>query len=743
MTNSTRKLAAIMFTDIIGYTALMGKDEQRALEILDKNRDIQKPFIKKHGGRYVKEIGDGILAIFPTASKAVFCAKEIQQQLKDDPTLKVRIGIHLGEIVVSHKDVLGDGVNIASRIENIAPSQGIYISETVFHEIRNIREIDTCYQGEIKFKNTESKIRIYAIMLDFVSVPGKAYFRKKKEEIIREAGHRKIIKWISAILFFILILLVLYKFEFSSTTGISPEWDKDKTVMVLPFENIGNDDANAYISIGITEDILNQLLKIRDLKVIDRSNLRKYEYQNKTFKDIGKELNVSNLLIGSVRKDADRIRITARLINAKTEEVVWTNVYNKSFEDIFTIQTEVAISIAEALKAEVTADEVKKIGKRPTLNMTAYDLYLKGKEYYSRYTEQDNISAMELFNEALRLDPEFTLAHAGLSDAFSQLAQKSKAKDLWLDSAYRHARIVQQEEPDNSSGYKSMGLYYSINGNTLKAMQEFQKAVDIDKNIEAVINLSRLYYRTGQLDKALILLSDAQWHDPMNTDLWFSFAATYYRLNNMPKASEYLEKALIINPNHVNSLLLKWLISVIVYDTETSFSVSQKLGFIGNDDSDKLLMLLQRLIQEEITNTIKTSSFILDLMKGREIDYADLPYIYNLIGYIYYIGNMTGIADELFSYKLTYNTDRIARGEMSYKFRYEIAQIYAVKGDKKNAYKWLEEAFEAGWTEYSYAAVDPLFNSLRQDERFEKLIEKARDRVNSMQSHSGTGFSKS
>lgn len=172
MTDSTRKLAAIMFTDIIGYTALMGKDEQRALEILYKNRDIQKPFIKKHGGRYVKEIGDGILAIFPTASKAVFCAKEIQQQLKDDPTLKVRIGIHLGEIVVSHKDVFGDGVNIASRIENIAPSQGIYISETVFHEIRNIREIDTCYQGEIKFKNTESKIRIYAIMLDFVSVPG-------------------------------------------------------------------------------------------------------------------------------------------------------------------------------------------------------------------------------------------------------------------------------------------------------------------------------------------------------------------------------------------------------------------------------------------------------------------------------------------------------------------------------------------------------------------------------------------
>ncbi len=402
-----------------------------------------------------------------------------------------------------------------------------------------------------------------------------------------------------------------------------------------------------------------------------------------------------------------------------------------------------AISIAEALKAEVTPEEVKKIEKPPTLNMTAYDLYLKGKEYYSRYTDQDNISAMELFIEALRLDPEFTLAHAGLSDVFSQLAQKSNAKDLWLDSAYRHAQIVQKEEPDNSSGYKSMGLYYSIKGNTKKAMQEFRKAVDIDKNIEAVINLSRLYYRTGQLDKALELLSDAQWHDPMDTDLWFSFADTYYRLNDMPKASEYLEKALLINPNHVNSLLLKWLISVIVYDTETSFTVSQKLGFIGNDDSDKLLMLLQRAIHEEITDMDKTAWFIFDLMQGREMDYVDLPYIYNLIGYIYYAGSMMEKADELFNFKLMYNTDRIAQGEMSYKIRYEIAQIYAVKGDKKNAYKWLEEAFEAGWTEYSYAAIDPLFRSMQQDEQFKKLIENAREKVNAMQRQVDGGFSES
>jgi len=472
MTDSTRQLAAIMFTDIMGYTAMMRKDEESALKILERNRNLHKPLIEKHGGRFIKEIGDGILATFPTASEAVFCAREIQQELSGDQVHKLRIGIHLGEIVVSEEDIYGDGVNIASRIENIAPAQGIYISESIYNEIRNIPGIKTNFQGEIKFKNADAKIKIYAIALDSLQVPRKGYFKRKKTEIANYEYRRKL-KWIAPAIIVILVVILLFSSKFFKIDNPADIFfDEARTVMVLPFENTGGDATDQHIVLGITEGIFNQLVKIKDLKVIDKSYLQEYDYHAKSYREIGDELDVNNLVVGTVNQENNGIKVTAKLINSSTDVVIWTDVYNKPYNEVFSIHNQVALSIADALKAEVTKEEARHMGKKPTLNMTAYDLYLKGREYYSRYTEQDNISAMELFNKAIAQDPDFILPHAGLSDAFSQMAQRSNSKDFWLDSAYHHALIVQQEEPENSSGYKTMGLYYSINGNTSKAIKE-------------------------------------------------------------------------------------------------------------------------------------------------------------------------------------------------------------------------------------------------------------------------------
>ncbi len=732
-TQSARKLAAIMFTDIIGYTAIMSDDEQNALDILDKNRDIHLPLIKKYGGEKIKEIGDGTLVIFNTASDAVMCAIEVQEEIKDEPVLKLRIGIHLAEIVVSHEDVFGDGVNIASRIENIAPSRGIYISEPVFNSIRNYRDIETCYLGEVRFKNTNSDTKIYAIGSKSLPPPDKSYFKKKKEEIDKKESYKRLIQIISVVLVLVFLLFSFYRFNvFNLKYFLNPTSDKDKTIVVLPFENLsGNEDDN-YISIGITEDIVNQLLKIRDLKVIDRSNLRKYTYHDKTFRQIGEELNVSNLLIGSVNKGSSQIRISAKLIDATTEEAVWTDVFNNPFEDIFKIQTQVAVSIAKALEAEVTEEEAERINRPPTINLTAYDLYLKGKEYYSRYTDPDNSSAINLYRQALQLDPDFTLAHAGLSNAYSQKAQKSNIKEQWLDSAYRHALIVTQNDPENSSGHKSMGLYYSIQGDTKKAMEEFNRAVSIDRNIEAVINLSRLYFRSGRLNEALELLSEAQWYNPIEADLWFNFGATYYRLFEWEQAHKYLDKALSINPNHINSLLLQWFMAVLSNDNETSFTVAQKLGVIGNDDSDKLLIVLEQVIQKGMTNTIDPASILMEVLNGHELNYIDIPYIYNLLAYIYYHGGHEERAKSLLDYKLQYNMDQISKGKLSYKFPYEIAQIKAIYGENSEALEWLEKAVNKGWMEFSYALLDPCFINFHETALFQSLTTQSRKRLDSI-----------
>jgi adenylate cyclase len=725
-----RELAAIVFTDIVGYTSLMSKNEEMALEVLEENRRIHHDSIKRHGGRFIKEIGDGNLAIFPTASEAVASATDILEQLSG---YELRIGIHLAEIVLDATDIFGDGVNIASRIESIAPAGGIYVSEPVFNSIRSLGGVKHRYEGEILFKNVESPIKIFAIGSQKVPFPDKYHFRKRKDDINRKASRKKLVRTFIASIIVILLVGSLYQLNVFNlqTFGIGEE--KDKTIAVLPFEYMGPASEEDYISVGITEDVLNHLLKIENLKIIDRSNLRMYQFKDKSFKEIGRELQVSSLLIGTVSKDDDEIRITAKLIDTATEEILWQDIYQKPFADVFQIQNEVAVSIAKALRVTVT--DVLKSGLKitPTSNMNAYDLYLKGKEYYSRYTESDNLSAIELFHQALQLDPDFVLAHAGLSDAFSQLAQKSNVKELWLDSAFYYASVVQKVDPASSSGYKSMGLYYSIIGESQKAIKEFEQAVAIDDNVEAKINLSRLYFRSGQLEKSLSLLNDAQWYHPMNADMWFNFGATYYRLQDYGKSEEYIEKSLFINPNHINSLLLKWFIAVLTKDNENSFTVAQKLGVIGNDDTDKLLIVLQKVIQERMIQTEDPANVIMPLLENREVDYIEIPYLYNLICYIYFNGGLRDRADTLIQYKIAYNMERMNNGDISYKFPYELAQVYAIRGDNDEAILYLNKALQNGWMEYSFASTDPSFFFLQSDKRFNEIIQKSIYKLDSIQ----------
>ena len=632
----------------------------------------------------------------------------------------------MAEIVLSENDVFGDGVNLASRIEQIAPAGGIYISDPVFCSINNLLETKTHYEGEITFKNIGVPTKIYALVSPDLHTHDRSHFRKRKEGIDRRVTRKKTFRLAgTALIIITAIMFVLIKW-------FNPLPDTEKTIAVLPFQAIGNENGD-YVSSGITDDILNQLAKINELRVIDRSNLRTYPYKEKTYIQIGEDLNVASLLVGTVSKYDNNIRITAKLIDTSTEEILWSDIYNEPFEDIFQIQNEVAISIAQALKAKVSENEVSNLNQAPTLDVNAYDLYWKGKEYYDRYTEADNLSAIDLFRQALDLDPGFVLAHAGLSDAFSQLAQRSNIKDPWLDSAFYYADIVQKEDPTNSNGYKSMGLYYSIIGNTSSAIEEFKKAVALDNHVEAVINLSRLYYRSGRLEESLILLNESQWFYPMNADLWFNFGATYYRLKDFEKSNEYLDKALFINPNHINSLLLKWFISVLTKNNEEAFTIAQKLGFIGNDDTDKLLMILQQVIQENPDQTSAYSKTLFELLQEREIDYIDMPYIYNLIGFIYYNGGFEERARALFQYKIDYNIDRIFQGDQSYKLSYELAQIYAILEDFDTSMEWLNKSYDSGWIEFPFASVDPSFEKMQSSELFNKLIQRSIHRLDSIE----------
>jgi len=319
--SSSRQLAAIMFTDIVGYTALMGEDEQKAFDLLRKNRQLQKPIIEKFNGTWIKEIGDGVLASFHTVTDAVMCSIEIQKACNDIDDLKLRIGIHLGEVVFEDNDVFGDGVNIASRLQALAPIGGIWISEAVYKNVSNKKKIKTKFVSEEILKNVKEPVRVYEVKPeDFetyesaVTVPAASVIRKQEL--------RKKQKRLMPVIIFLSVIIVLGLGYYINTIFQKTERDigKKNSIAVLYFENMSGDSQQEYFSDGITEEIITHLANIKALRVISRTSVLTYKGKPVNLKKIADELDVSSVLEGSVRKSGNTLRINADLIDARTDK---------------------------------------------------------------------------------------------------------------------------------------------------------------------------------------------------------------------------------------------------------------------------------------------------------------------------------------------------------------------------------------------------------------------------------------
>ena len=334
---SSRQLASIMFTDIVGYTALMGEDEQKAFAILNKNREIQKPVIEQFHGRFIKELGDGILASFPSASDSVYAALKIQENCRAEGIFQLRIGIHLGEVLFEQKDVFGDGVNIASRIQAIALPGSIYISESVQLNVSNKAGIVTRFIKPEMLKNVKDPVRIYEVLLPSSTV--------------------------------------------EKSVANEPQKFHENSIAVLPLANMSNDPDQDYFCDGVSEEIINALTQLNNLRVIARTSAFSFKGKNQDIKEIGRVLDVNNILEGSVRKSGNRLRITIQLIRVSDSSHLWSNRYDRELEDIFAIQDDIAQNVATALKGYLTTEE-KLVIRRPETIVEAYEYFLKGRQLF-------------------------------------------------------------------------------------------------------------------------------------------------------------------------------------------------------------------------------------------------------------------------------------------------------------------------------------------------------------------------
>ena len=373
---TTRKLAAIMFTDIVGYTGLMGSDEDRAFEVLRKNREIHANLIEKYIGTLIKEMGDGMLISFNLASDAVRCAIKIQKACKKEG-IPLKIGIHEGEMVFEGSDVLGDGVNIASRIQDHTDEGCITISGSVYRDIKNKSGIKAEFIGEKSFKNVEEPVKIYKVCCeDFV-----------EEEMIE----------------------------------VSPVKEDKKSIAVLPFVNMSNDPDQEYFCDGLSEELLNGLAQLDNLKVAARTSSFYFKGQDVDIVEIGQKLRVNTVLEGSVRKSGNRLRITAQLINIADGFHLWSERYDRQMDDIFDIQDEISLSILDTLKVKLFGDKQANLIKRSTENQEAYELYLNGRFHRNKIAPEPLFKAIEYFNKAIEIEPEYAEAYAGLAVTYFYL----------------------------------------------------------------------------------------------------------------------------------------------------------------------------------------------------------------------------------------------------------------------------------------------------------------------------------
>jgi len=505
-----RMLAAIMFTDMVGYTAMMQEDEKRAKILRDKHREVLERLVLEHLGQILQYYGDGTLAIFGSAIEATLCGIKIQSELLQDPKVPLRIGIHAGDVVYDDEGVYGDGVNIASRIENLAISGSVLVSGKINDELKNQKEISTAPLGKYDLKNVKTPLSLYAVNSHGITVPTPDQLKGR------------------------------------TTTS-------EHSIAVLPFVNMSADPDNEYFSDGITEELLNTLAKIDGLMVTSRTSSFAFKGKNADIREIGKQLGVKSVLEGSVRKSGNKVRVTAQLINTENGYHKWSDIYDRNLEDIFAVQDEIAASISNQLRKSLSVHSPKpKVSKVPTDNLDAYNLYLKGKFYWNKWSPEHVQKAMKIYEQAIEMEPEFALPYTGLSacnvflgaigilppPVAYPLAKQLAVKALKLNNSIPEAHV-------------SLAMvHYFGDWDWASSEKCFLKALEINPNYaEAHQYYAMLLATLGHNKKALKEAELAHQLDPLNAPISAMLAFNYYDANMIKESMEQYDKTYEIDPD--------------------------------------------------------------------------------------------------------------------------------------------------------------------------------------------------
>ena len=611
MTDSTRKLAVIVFTDIVGFSDLSSKNEPAALELLDKQRNLLKPIVDSYNGQWLKEIGDGLLLTFESTLDAVKCCISIQDEVKKIDNLNLRIGIHQGEVVFKNDDVIGDDVNIASRAEPFANPGGIVVTDRVNVSLMRDPNYKTKLIGSPKLKGVRQKISLYCIISHGLPETKEERISEKfndkglpEREPSAGRGLKRTI--IHAVIGFAMgLLLFNFFYEKEQRSGISEK----KSIAVMPFINMSSDKENEYFSDGITEEILNYLAKIKGLRVISRTSV--FSYKGRTdvaIADIGKQLNVTHVLEGSVRKAGNKVRITAQLIRSKDDAHLWSETYDRKLEDIFAVQDEIAQTIVSALKMDYIGHADQEGLSISETTMEAYNLYLQGIHFQDRRDEDGMRKGLSFFKRTVEKDPDYALAYVGLANTYLLLADygydnfdenltladinASKAMKLNPMAAEVHAAnafvsLIRKDEPNKTEEYYLKAIHLNPNYATAHhwysdflrlVRKDYQKALTYGlaaKRLDPLsgiisINLANVQTDLSLYEDAEITLNDLIEIRPEFLRAYLTLSFIYRNQGRWEDAESTVDKGISIKPDDGNS----WKTLAEIYIAQGKFEKS-------------------------------------------------------------------------------------------------------------------------------------------------------------------------
>jgi len=632
MTQS-RQLAAIMFTDIVGYTALMGNDEQKAFDLLKKNRLLQKPIIEQFNGRWIKELGDGVLASFNTVSDAVNAAIKIQEACNAAKDFQLRIGIHQGEIIFENDDIFGDAVNIASRIQTLGVPGSVLFSKKITDEIRNKAEFQLTSLGSFEFKHVQEPIEVFALSNPGFVVPRSEDMHGKLKPAHKKKSKKGILI-LTAIAVLILSALVIFKNSIFQKTGVAVIV---RSLAILPFENLQNDSSSFYLSDGIPENLINRLSAYPEVKVFARSATFGLADSARSIVSLRKLLNADVVLTGRLQKKNNAYFLNCELVDAVNQNLLWGKTYELTGDDISRVEDSIIISLMNPLQIAFV-NKANLVQKNRKVDPAAYAEYLKGRYLSYGSTPGESEKALSHFREAIRIDPKYALAYAAIAnEKIIQGLFSTAPKSEIVNEARTALEAAKALDPGLADIYTSEGaIKFYYDWNWKGAVESYKKALELDSgNATIYIRYSTTLADLGRHKEALPLADKAVELDPVSISSLHNLGWVNLLAGNYKKSTEAFGKALELHPTWVWGYIKKSFGHIYMKEYNKALLLAESGEKLLKDGwGSELLQSQLALIYKRCDQKQKADSVINRFLKYASQNTVQDPFA---LSYIYYL----------------------------------------------------------------------------------------------------------